>query len=451
MTAPPPPSRPAPARWPFFYGWVIVGVAFITMGIGVNTRTAFSLLFPPILAEFGWERGITAGAFSAGFVVSIMYAPFIGMLMDRVGPRLVLPLGVVLTSTGMLLVPSIRQPWHLYLTFGVLVVGGSVFVSYIGHALFLPQWFVRKRGLAIGIAFSGVGLGSIMLFPWLQRLIGQTGWRQACSSLAVLLLVTLLPLNVIFPRRRPEDIGLAPDGDPPRQIGGKETAGLDNVVDHAWAATEWTLGRAVRTSRFWWIFVSYFGGLFTWYAVQVHQTKYLLDIGFAAELAAYALGFVGLTGVIGQITLGHLSDRIGREWVWTISSCGFILCYAALLVLPVYPRPLLLYVMIGAQGMLGYGLAAVFGAIPAEVFHGKHYGTIFGTLNLASSSGAACGPWLTGLLYDATGSYAPAFGLAIGLSLVSIAAMWMAAPRKVRVVAGRMLPAQASRAGSREF
>ena len=107
-------------------GWVVVGVACITMSIGVNTRTAFSLLFPPILAEFGWERGLTAGAFSAGFVVSILYAPFIGMLMDRVGPRLVLPLGIVLTSTGMLLVPSISQPWHPYLTLGVLVVGGSV-------------------------------------------------------------------------------------------------------------------------------------------------------------------------------------------------------------------------------------------------------------------------------------------------------------------------------------
>jgi MFS family permease len=428
----------SPARWPFFYGWVIVGVAGITMGIGVNTRTAFSLLFPPILAEFGWERGVTAGAFSAGFMAATLYAPFIGMLMDRVGPRLVLPLGVVLTSAGMLLVPFISHVWHLYLTLGVLVVGGSVFVSYIGHALFLPQWFVRQRGLAIGIAFSGVGIGSIIIFPWLQRLIGQTGWRQACLWLAVLLLVTLLPLNLIFPRRRPEDIGLAPDGDPPQQRGGQDMAGLDNVVNHAWVATEWTLGKAVRTARFWWIFLGYFGGLFIWYAVQVHQTKYLLDIGFAAEQAAYALGFVGLTGVIGQIALGHLSDRIGREWVWTISGLGFILCYATLLALPFYPQPFLLYVMVGAQGMLGYGLAAVFGAIPAEVFHGKHYGTIFGTLNLASNTGAACGPWLTGRLYDVTGSYAPAFILAMVLSLVSIVAIWLAAPRKVRVVAGQI-------------
>jgi MFS family permease len=121
-----------------------------------------------------------------------------------------------------------------------------------------------------------------------------------------------------------------------------------------------------------------------------------------------------------------------------------------LLVIPAYPQALPLYIMVGAQGGLGYGLAAVFGAIPAEVFHGKHYGTIFGTLNLASSSGAACGPWLTGRLYDATGSYAPAFVLAIVLSLVSIAAIWLAAPRKVRVVAGQIPRLQARHTGARQ-
>ena len=90
-------------RLPFFYGWIVVTVAFVTMGIGVNARTSFSLLYPPILAEFGWDRGETAAAFSIGFLVSSLYAPFIGWLMDRLGPRLVIPLGVVLVSAGMLL------------------------------------------------------------------------------------------------------------------------------------------------------------------------------------------------------------------------------------------------------------------------------------------------------------------------------------------------------------
>ena len=434
---PPPIPLRSPRRWPFFYGWVIVAVAFITMGIGVNTRTAFSLLFPPLVAEFGWERGITAGAFSVGFVAATLVAPLLGMLMDRVGPRVVVPLGVVLVSSGMGLATGVRHPWHLYLTVGVLVVGGSVFVSYIGHALFLPHWFVRQRGLAIGIAFSGVGCGSILLLPWLQRLIARVGWRHACLVLALLLLMTLLPLNLVFPRRRPEEIGLTPDGDPPGRVGAGP-AGLDTVVDPAWVATDWTVGKALKTARFWWLCVAYYCGLYIWYAVQVHQTKYLLDLGVPSTQAASALGLVGLAGVVGQIAVGHLSDRVGREWAWTLSGFGFCLCYALLLLLPVSPHPFLLYGMVGVQGLLGYGLASVFGVIPAEVFPGKRYGTIFGTLNVASNAGAACGPWITGVLYDTTGTYAPAFVLAMAVSLVSILAIWAAAPRKVRVVAGQI-------------
>lgn len=438
-----PSSLPTPSRWPlrlpFYYGWVVVAVAFVTMGIGVNTRTAFSLLFPAMLEEFGWERGATAAAFSFGFIVYTLWSPFLGRLMDRFGPGRTMPGGVLCMSAGIVLTTYISRPWHLYLTWGMLVIGGSVVLSYTGHSLFLPNWFVRLRGLAIGMAFSGVGVGSVLIFPWLQRLMGRTGWRDACWALAGVLLVTLLPLNALLQRQRPEELGVLPDGDPapPRSVGTKAAHG-DNVVDARWAATDWTLGRAIRTARFWWLFVAFFGALFAWYAVQVHQTRYLIDLGFSRDQAAYALSFVSLSGVVGQIALGHLSDRIGREWVWTMSGLGYVLCYAVLLVLPYYPTPLLLYVMVGSQGLLGYALASIFGAIPAELFQGRHFGTIFGCLGLASGSGAALGPWVTGFLYDVTGSYAPAFWIAIALSLVSIATVWLAAPRKVRVVAGQI-------------
>jgi MFS family permease len=158
LQTPSPSSSSRLARLPFFYGWVVVAVAFVTMAVGVNTRTAFSLLFPPILAEFGWDRGRTAASFSIGFIAVIGYAPMIGVLMDRFGPRLVIPLGAVLVSTGMILATFVTQPWHLDLTLGVVVVGGTVFLSYIGHSLFLPYWFARRRGPALGTAFAGVGL-----------------------------------------------------------------------------------------------------------------------------------------------------------------------------------------------------------------------------------------------------------------------------------------------------
>ena len=423
-------------RLPFFYGWLIVAVVFVTMGVGVNARTAFSLLFPPILDEFGWERGVTAGAFSFGFLVSAVLSPSLGRLMDRRGPRLVVEIGVVLVASGLLLATLVREPWHLYATLGVLVGGGSVCLGYTGQALFLPNWFVRRRGLAMSLAFSGVGVGSIILLPWLQTLIGRHGWRTACWAMGTLALVLLVPLNLLL-RRRPQDLGLEPDGD--RVSSGTGGASRpSNVVDPIWVAVDWTLGRAVRTARVWWIALGYFTGLYSWYAVQVHQTRYLIEIGFSPTDAAWALGFVSLAGIPGQIALGHLSDRIGREWVWMVGGVGFALCYLSLLLLAGAPTAGLLYFMVVSQGMLGYGLTSVVGAIPAEIFQGRHYGSIFGTLLLASIAGGAAGPWVTGALFDATGSYTLAFEIAIVCSTFSILAIWLAAPRKVRAVAGRV-------------
>jgi len=198
------------------------------------------------------------------------------------------------------------------------------------------------------------------------------------------------------------------------------------------------VARALRTARFWLIALAYFGALFAWYAVQVHQTKYLIDIGFGPSVAVWSLGAVSLLGIPGQIFLGHLSDRIGREWVWSIGCAGFAICFAALMALPQVHSLALVYLMVFTQGALGYGLTSVLGAIVVEIFQGKHYGSIFGTIQVAALSGGAVGPWVTGVLHDVTGNYSLAFAIGIAMSGLSAAAIWLAAPRKVRAVAGRL-------------
>jgi MFS family permease len=428
------PKRPRGFRLPFFYGWLLVAIAFVTMAVGVNARTAFSLLFPPILDEFGWDRGMTAGAFSFGFLVSAVVTPCVGRLMDLRGPRLVIEIGVILMGAGLLLATFVHEPWQLYLTLGALVGGGVNCLAYTGQSLYLTNWFVRRRGLALSIAFSGVGLGAIAILPWLQALIASAGWRAACWALGILVLTVLAPLNLLL-KRRPQDLGLQPDGMAAESAAARRNA---NVVDPSWAAVDWTLGRALCTARFWWIALAYFGALFAWYAVQVHQTKYLIEIGFGTGEAAWALGLVSLVAVPGQIGLGHLSDRIGREWVWTIGNLGFVLCSLALILLRDWPTAPLLYLMVVAQGTLGYGLTSVMGAIPAEIFEGRHYGSIFGTVMLSAILGGAAGPWVAGVLHDMTGSYLAAFWISGACSAVSAAAIWLAAPGKVRAVAGQM-------------
>jgi MFS family permease len=269
-------------------------------------------------------------------------------------------------------------------------------------------------------------------------MIEQTGWRTACTAIGIVVLVVLAPINLLL-RKRPEDIGLRPDGDAAPLASAKP---ISYIVDPDWAAIDWTLSRALRTARFWWIALGYFCGLYVWYAVQVHQTKYLLDIGFSSNAAVWALGVVSLLGIPGQIWLGHLSDRVGREWIWAASCAGFAICFAALIALKYFPTSLLVWLMVLAQGALGYGLTSIMGAVVLEIFQGKQYGSIFGTIMLGALAGGAAGPWLTGFLHDLSGSYTVAFGIGIAVSVLSAVAIWRASPRKIRAVAGQLHKAQ---------
>ena len=435
------------SRLPFYYGWLIVGIAFVTMAIGVTARTAFSLLMPPLIDEFGWDRGLAAGAFSFGFLVSALLSPIVGRVMDVRGPRVVIMTGVALLSSGLFLAPYIERPWHLYATLGVLVGGGANLMTYTVHSQFLPYWFLRRRALAISIAFAGVGVGAIVLLPWLQSIILSDGWRASCQAIGVLVVLAVVPLNLLV-RKRPEEIGLLPDGDA-RPASTSEPRHAPHIVDPAWVAIEWTLARAVRTARYWWIVLGYFCAVVAWYAVQVHQTKYLVEIGFTPLVAAWALGAVSVAGIPGQIVLGGLSDRIGREWVWTAGCAGFAISYAALIALEHAPSMALLYAMVLAQGFLGYAITSVMGPIVVEVFEGPHYGSIFGTITIALIGGGAAGPWIAGVIHDASGSYRLAFVLIIGCCVASAVAVWMASPRKVRLVPGRASSAPTRHAQTR--
>jgi MFS family permease len=358
----------------------------------------------------------------------------LGRLIDRRGPRFVIEIGVLITAAGLMGATLISTPWQLYATLGLLVGIGANSMSYSVHSQFLPNWFVRNRALAIGIAFSGVGAGAILILPWLQGLILHDGWRAACWKLGLITLVVLMPINLLV-AKRPEDLGLLPDGERVAP-GGTAKKRPSNIVDAAWAATEWTVPLALRTGRFWWLAVSYFGGGWAWYAVQIHQTKYLVEIGFAPMLAAWSLGVVAMAGIPGQIVLGALSDRYGREIIWSVSCAGFAICYVALLLLAQTPSQPLLWLMVLSQGLLGYAFASIMGPIVAEIFEGPRFGSIFSLLMVALIGGGAAGPFVTGVLHDLTGTYTIAFALGVFFSILCAVAVWIAAPRKVRVVAG---------------
>jgi MFS family permease len=300
--------------------------------------------------------------------------------------------------------------------------------------VFLPNWFESKRGLAIGLVAAGGGAVAFVLIPQVQLLIDAGGWRTGCLVMATVLVVVVAPLNMLLQRRRPQDLGALPDGGTVANPGATTRREV-LIVDAQWAATEWTLSRAMRTLRFWCFSMGFFLAMFVWYGVLVHQTKYLIDLGFDSTLAAWALGLVPTFGVGGQITLGYLADRIGREWVWTFACTGFLASYVCLLMLPQYPNAALVWAMVVTQGFLGYGVTPAVGAIPADLFQGKQYGRIFGITAVFGSSGGAVGPWVVGEIFDRTGSYDLGWIVAIAACVLSILLIWVAAPRKVRRVA----------------
>src|ERR1043166_4092867 len=205
-------SFPWSVRLPFYYGWVIVGIAFVTMALHACARTFFSLLMPPLIDEFGWDRGLAAGAFSFGFLVSAVISPIVGRVLDVRGPRVVILTGVLVLTLGLALAPSIERAWQLYLILGVLVGSGANMMTYTVHSQFLPNWFVRRRALALSIAFAGVGIGAIVLLPWLQSIIVGAGWRASCWAMGLLILFGVGPLNLLV-HKKPEEIGLLPDGE----------------------------------------------------------------------------------------------------------------------------------------------------------------------------------------------------------------------------------------------
>jgi sugar phosphate permease len=425
-----------------FYGWVVVAIAFITMAIAISARTSFSLLYPEILTEFSWSRGLTAGAYSLGFVASITLLPVVGVLMDRFGPRIVVPLGALLVTGGFIMLRTITDPIGLYVAMGLLIVNGSMAMSYIVHSMFLPRWFERNRGLAVGIAFSGVGVGALVLMPAFQWIIDARGWREASVVMGFLVAIGIIPLNLLFQRGAPAELGLEPDGRDPadtRAPAGRRDAARNKgeiIVDAAWAETDWTVARAVGTVRLWAICCAMFGALFVWYALQAHQTKFLIDVGFSPAFAATALGLVAFFGIFGQIGIGALSDRIGREFSWTLALAGFATASLLMIQITKTPSTGLVYAAMAAQGLFGYGMSALFGAITTEIFSGRKLASILAIVGVCGNIGAGTGAWLMGALHDMNGNYIVGFLACWAMSVASILCVWIASPASVRRVAG---------------
>jgi MFS family permease len=365
----------------------------------------------PLVAEFQWSRALTAGALSVSTIVQGLCAPAAGVLVDRVGPRRVILGGVVLVGGAAVLAATIQASWQLYLYTGVVGALGIVGLGWVPMGVLLARRFPVRRGRVVGIAFSGMGIGVFVIGPLAQWLIVAIGWRGATASLGVASLVLLLPL-VWF--------GTADDA----AVAVRATAGAP-----AARVADPTVGHAVRMRAFWALFFAYFFTPLAVFPVATHSVAFAVDMGFSPMLAAWAFGLAGLMSTVGRVAFGIMADRVGGPWAATLSFACTAAGALALIALEAWPGGAWLVAFAFFFG-LGFGARGpIITAMASERFGGRHFGAIYGALNLGNGIGGALGPWFGGLVHDVTGSYRLAFLTAIGCCAIGAACFWGARPR----------------------
>jgi MFS family permease len=436
-----------------YYGWVIVCVCFIVLALNAPLLASFSMFYKPVLDEFHWTRGSTAIAMAIHLVVSGLAGPVAGALIDRYQARRVMPIGAIIMGGALLWLSQASALWHFYAAFGVVAAAGSGLIHITPLTRIVSNWFMLHRGTAIGALAAGSGAGQLVLLPLLQYLINRIGWRNSYIVLGCLILVVPTVLILAFLHNRPEDRGLSAEAEmQPRrkrqpvnivvEEGGRvierKTGFVRKnevvILDQEWAETDWTVGKAVNTFRFWalTLMVAMFSAGF--FIISVQLVVYLTDAGYSSLLAASVMGFQGFINMGGKFFGGVLCDRIGREKTLTLSIAVFVACIILLAIGGVVISPVLIYVFAIFYG-LGYGMA-----LPAlitsssDLFQGKHFGAILGVILLGGFFGGAIGTWLGGYLYDLTSAYRMNFLVAVLTMAVSGVLVWKARPSRVRLM-----------------
>jgi MFS family permease len=394
--------------------WLMLAGAFTAFTVSAALMHSYTVYLVAFIETFGWSRAETSVAYSVSQLVGGASSPFVGALVDRLGPRRLLLLGGGLLVLGLVGSAFVTALWQVILLYGVVMTVGS---SCLGLVVFVPvlsRHFVRRRGMAISIVQSANGFARAVSAPLVQLGVSGIGWRPTYLVQAALMAAVVLPLAALFRRAEPAR----------RRIGASAPLDDDPVMSAAAPRPEWTLGEAVRTPHFWLLFAVYlFTGLGSFF-VSLHQLAFAIDIGFDPIYAASVLGMGALLAVFGTIVTGTLSDYIGRE-VSAILAYGFsIVGVICALFITSPEQHLLLWLHACFFGLTWGARGPAITAKTADLFPGRQLGTILGVITIGSGLGAAVGAWAAGWIFDLTGSYRVAFMLSIASYLCGVVAFW---------------------------
>jgi MFS family permease len=394
--------------------WVVVGAVWVTLAISSGLYFSFPVFYVALLEEFGWSRGATAAAFSISAIVQGALSPAVGLLVDRLGPRRVMLGGAWVLGVAVVLSSRIGSLWSLYLVTGVLAAAGVCAVSWVPTGALIARWFAERRSSVMGVAFSGMGAGVLVVGPLAQWLIAGYGWRAAYLVLGAGTLVVLVPLVWLGVRDAP--VVTAP-----------VRGGAPTPVP---AAAEREIRDALRTGAFWALFCAYLCTPLAVFSVVTHQVAFAVDQGFPRLFVAGIFGLTGLLSVVGRIGFGIAADRIGRVASATISYACTAVGTLCLLALEVWPHAAALYAYALFFG-LGFGARGpIITAMAYQLFPGRRFGAIYGIMSVGNGLGGGVAPWFAGAVHDLTGSYRIAFLIAVGFCALGSVCFWLARPRR---------------------
>ena len=404
---------------------VVLLICFVFNMLGRGVGDTYVTFLLPLETEFGWSRSELSSVYSIYMVANGLSAPFVGVLFDRWGPRLVYLLGVGSLGLGYFLAGQLTQLWQFHLCIGV---AGGIGISAIGmvpSASLISRWFPHSTSTAIGIAYAGFGAGTLVLVPFAQYLNQTVGWRDAYhvmggSLLIALPIVMLLPWRVI--RAGYGARGCATSQEP---VLTSSTHAKTKSAEAVAAAKNSPLRMALRHSGFWGLAQAFFFTSVVVYTVLVQMIAYLVSTGFTPIEAASAFGFAGILSVLGVGSAGRLADVLGARRTATLSFTCTMLGLASLLALSHFPSPLFLMSFVAFFGIAQGARGPIISGLCSKLFPGPGLATIYGAIYACMSVGAAAGAMMSGLLYDWTGGYQASIIFSMLNVILAVSPFWV--------------------------
>ena len=396
----------------FFYGYIVVAAGLIASILIIGPFVSFSVFFKPLSSELGWMRATTSVATSIAALVMGFAAIVAGRITDKYGPRVVLIAGGLFMGLGNVLMSQVNAIWQLYLSYGVLV-GIAMGAADVPIGATIARWFVKKRGMMIGITKVGAGIG-IMVAPLLANwLISGYGWRNAYLVIGILALVGIIAVALLF-KRDPSQIGELPDG-----------ASEVEVTDLNSSPRQFSVREAMATKQFWVFCAVWSIHIFCIQVVMLHIVPHVTDLGISATVAASVLSVTGAFSIAGRLGLTSLSDILGARASYVIS---FSLMAISFVLIQFAAEAWMFYLFAAVYGVAHGANFALLSPMVAELFGLQTLGSMLGTILLVGTFGGLISPVLAGRVFDTAGTYQPVFITDLVASVIAILLMLFLKP-----------------------